>query len=120
MATEITTAGYQSIRDFIQANWKYIELRDGVGSPIIRIGIGDARVTWTHLANAQTLKLQIVVKGSDSELSALLPKTFASSAIYAVSTAGTTFAVESFSNFTMEASGDELTVIHQLEIPQVI
>lgn len=114
---EILTAGYQSIRDFVQANWKFIELRDGAGTAIIRIGIGDARVTWTHTANAQTLSLQVVVKGTDSGIS--LPKTYASSAIYSVATGGTPLSVETFSSFTMEATGDELTVVHQLEIPSL-
>lgn len=115
---EISTAGYQSIRDFVQANWKYIELRNGEGTAVLRIGIGDSRVTWTHSAGSQTLSLQIVVKGSDAGIA--LPTTFASSAIYSAASGGTALSVETFSNFTMEASGDELTVIHQLEIPQIV
>lgn len=117
MATEITNAGYQSIRDFIQGAWTYIELRDEVGTEILRLGVGDSRVSWTHVGDAQTLELQIVIKGDDSEVT--LPQTFASSAIYAEGTAGEELAVESFSNFTMESIGDELTVIHQIEVPQL-
>lgn len=115
---EILNAGYQSIRTFVEANWKYIELRDGAGLRILRLPVEDARVQWIHTANAQTLELQIVVRGSDAEIA--LPKTFASSAIYGVSTGGSAFSIETFSSFTMEASGDELTVIHQLQIPQIV
>ena len=115
---EILNSGYQSIRDFVQANWKYIELRDGAGVAILRLSTADARVKWIHTANSQTLELQVVVKGSDAELS--LPKTFGSSAIYSVATGGSAMSIETFSNFTMEATGDELTVIHQLEIPQLV
>lgn len=118
MATEITSAGYQSLRDFVQANWKFIELRDEVGSAILRLGTDDARVTWEHTAGAQTLQLKMIVKGSDSEIT--LPRTFASSAVYTSAEGGTELAMESFSDFTMEETGDELTVIHQLEIPQVL
>lgn len=120
MATEITTVGYQSIRNFVEANWKFIELRDASSAKIIRIGVGDPRVTWSHLPNAGTLELKIVIKGSDAEVSSALPKTFASSAIFLAGSGGEALAVETFSSFTMEASGDELTVIHQLEIPQLV
>lgn len=114
---EINTAGYQSIRDAIQASWKYIELRDGGGAAILRIGIGDARVTWTHVANAQTLELTVVIKGSDAGM--VLPKTFASSALYSVSTAGSAYSVESFTPFTMEGTLDELTIKHQIQVPLI-
>jgi hypothetical protein len=115
---EINTAGYQSIRDYIQANWKYIELRDDLGAAILRLSPSDSRVTWTHLAGDQTLKLQIVVKGSDSDIP--LPQTFSSSAIYSVVTGGSAFSVESFTSFTMETDQDELTVIHSIQVPQVV
>jgi hypothetical protein len=119
MATEINTAGYQSIRDYIQANWKYIELRDDVGSAIVRLSPTDSRVTWIHVANAQTLKLQIVVKGSDSDIPA--PQTFSSSAIYSVATGGSAYSVGSLTTpFTMETDQDELTVIHSIQVPQVV
>ena len=115
---EITNAGYQSIRDFVEATWKYVELRDETGTKIVRLAVRDPRVTWEHNANAQTLELKVVIKGSDAEVS--LPKTFASSAIYSIATGGSALSDESFSDFTMESSGDELTVIHKLEIPQII
>lgn len=115
---EILTGGYQSIRDLVQSNWKFIELRDEAGAKIVRLSVDGTRVKWIHSENAQTLELQIIVKGSDSEIT--LPKTFASSAIYGVETGGEPYSIESFSSFTMEASGDELTVVHQLEIPQIV
>lgn len=118
MATEITSAGYQSLRNFVQATWTNIELRDEVGSAILRLDVADPRVSWEQLAGAQTLELKIIVKGTDAEV--VLPRTFQSSAIFATATGGEELAMESFSPFTMEATGDELTVIHQLEIPQVI
>ena len=115
---EITSSGYQSIRDFVESNWKYIELRSDANTPILRLGVGDPRVSWIHNEGAQTLELQIVVKGSDPEIN--LPMTFASSAIYSQASGGSAHSVETFSPFTMEATGDELTVIHQLEIPEVL
>ncbi|MEC1720610.1 hypothetical protein [Schinkia azotoformans] len=115
---EITTSAYQSIRDYIQANWQYIELRDDLGTPILRLSPSDSRVTWTHLVGDQTLKLQIIVKGSDVDIT--LPKTFASSHIFNVATGGTSFSDETFTAFTMSSVDDELTVIHSIQVPQVI
>lgn len=115
---EITSVAYQNLRDYIQANWKYIELQDEASSPILRLSPSDGRVTWTHTVGDQTLKLQIIVKGSDVDI--VKPKTFAKSAIYNVATGGQPFSIETFTAFTIESDQDELTVIHQIQVPQVV
>lgn len=115
---EINTDGYQSIRDYIEANWQYIELRDDTDTAIVRLSPSDSRVSWTHTAGDQTLKLQIIVKGSDADITA--SQIFASSAIYDVASGGNPYSVESFTTFTIEADEDELTVIHNIEVPQVV
>ncbi len=116
----ISSEGYQNLRDYVQANWKYIEFRDASANPILRIGVGDSRVTWTHTPGAQTLELTAVIKGSDSDVSGLLPKTFASAAIFSVASGGTALSSEAFSNFTMSVSSDQMTVQYQIEVPQVV
>ncbi|MGG4039292.1 hypothetical protein [Heyndrickxia ginsengihumi] len=115
---EITTQAYQNLRDYIQSNWQYIELQDDSDGAILRLSPSDSRVTWTHNAGDQTLKLQIVVKGSDTDIT--LPKTFASSHIFNVATGGISFSDESFTPFTMSTDQDELTVIHNIQVPQVV
>jgi len=115
---EINQDGYQSIRDFVQANWTYIELRDDTNTAILRLDPTDSRVSFTHVAGSQTLELQIVVSGSDTEVT--LPQTFASSAIYDVASGGTAYSEESFTAFTMEGTSDQLTVKHQIQVPQVV
>lgn len=115
---EITSAAYQNLRDHIQNTWKYIELRDDAGNPIVRLSVDDPRVDWTHTAGAQTLELSVTIKGSDSDIT--IPKTFASSAIYNVATNGTAFSVENFSSsFTIQAAEDELRVKHQIQVPSL-
>lgn len=115
---EITSQAYQDLRDYIQSNWQYIELRDDSNNAILRLSPSDNRVMWTNNAGDQTLKLQIVVKGSDSDIT--LPKTFASSHIFNVATGGTSFSNETFTPFTMSTDQDELTVIHSIQVPQVV
>ncbi|MBT2680146.1 hypothetical protein J7E38_14115 [Bacillus sp. ISL-35] len=115
---EITASAYSDLRNYIQSNWKYIELQDDTGVVIVRLSPSDSRVTWTHLAGEQTLKLQVIIKGSDSDITA--PKTFAKSVIYNVATGGNPLSVESFTAFTIEGDQDELTVIHSFEVPKVV
>ncbi|WP_210367431.1 hypothetical protein [Bacillus sp. REN3] len=115
---EITQAAYQNLRDYIQANWKYIELQDDTGVAIVRLSVYDSRVTWTHSVGEQTLKLQVIIKGSDSDIT--VPKTFAKSVIFNVATGGNLLSTESFTPFTIEGDQDELTVIHLIEVPKVV
>jgi hypothetical protein len=114
---EITASAYQALRNYIQNNWKYIELRDDAGNAIIRLSPSDSRVTWVHNAGDQVLKLQVIIKGSDADITK--PKTFASSAIYDVATDGNAYSVESFTPFTIESDMDELTVIHEIQVPKI-
>lgn len=115
---EINTAGYQKIRDFIQANWKYMELRDGLNNPVLRIGIGDSRVNWTHNPGDQTLELTVIVKGSDVDI--VEPVTLGASAIFDVASGGSAYSEESFTTFTIQAAEDQLTIKHRIQVPQVV
>jgi hypothetical protein len=115
---EITSYAYQNLRDYIQANWQYLELQDEAGTSIIRLSPTDSRCTWTHNAGDQTLKLQVVIKGSDTDIT--LPCTFAKSVIFNVATGGSPLSEESFTPFTIETEQDELTVIHSIQVPQVV
>ncbi|MCC3645823.1 hypothetical protein JGK52_03875 [Cytobacillus oceanisediminis] len=114
---EITSAAYQDLRSYIQSNWKYIELQDESGNKIVRLSPSDSRVTWTHLSAESVLKLQVIIKGSDADITS--PKTFAKSVIYNVATGGSPFSTESFTPFKIESDQDELTVIHNIQVPQV-
>lgn len=141
--TEVTEQAYQDLRQHIIDTWKYIELRDELDNPIVRLSPDDQRVSWVHVPLKEekeiiidydrrgnpitdtvtidklpsTLQLQIVVKGSDSEIS--LPKTFAKSVIYNVATDGEPLSVESFTPFEMANDNDQITVVHNIEVPQL-
>lgn len=113
---EITASAYQNLRDYIQANWKYIELQDETGIAIVRLSPSDLRVT--SIIEGNNIKITVVVKGSDSDI--VKPKTFAKSVIFNVASGGTSFSTETFTPFTIESDQDELTVIHSIQVPQVI
>ncbi|BDH63317.1 hypothetical protein MTP04_34470 [Lysinibacillus sp. PLM2] len=114
---EIKQEGYQTIRDFIQENWQYIELKDDTGVAVLRLSPSDARVSWTHTADSQSLELQVIVTGADVDIT--LPQTFASSSIYDVAVGGSAYSEEPFTPFTMEGTGDQLTVKHQIQVPVI-
>lgn len=116
--SEIKTAGYQDLRDYIQATWTYIELRDNEGAAIIRLPATDPRVSWTHEPGAQTLELTAVIKGSDPDIS--LPQAIAGSALFKVDEGGEAISEETFIAFTLAAEEDEITIKHQLQVPQVV
>lgn len=114
---EIKEIGYEKIRNFIEANWTYIELQDEAGTAIIRLGVNDSKVEWTHSAGASTLNMTIIISGADITL----PKTVARSAIFDVASGGTALAEEAFSNTkTLTGEFDELTVTHSIQVPRVV
>jgi hypothetical protein len=115
---EITAEGYQSVRDFIEANWIYHSLRDDSDDEVIRISTSDARTEWTHDPGNQVLELTTTVAGSDGDITP--PQVFAGSEIYDVSSGGSPLADETFEAFTIETDSDELTVKHRIEVPQVV
>lgn len=113
---EISTAAYTDLRNYIQSNWNYIELQDESGTAIVRLSPSDSRVT--SIIEGNNVKITVVVKGSDSDI--IAPSTFAKSVIYNVASGGDKLSEETFTPFTVEGDQDELTVIHNIQVPQVI
>jgi hypothetical protein len=120
----ITTAGYQDLRDRIEANWLYIEIRDASvagtgGAAIVRLPVSDSRVDWIHSPGAQALQLRVVLTGSDADVP--VPVTARSSAIYKVSSAGTALSAETLieGDATLNADADSVTITHTIEVPDI-
>ena len=114
-----TSAGYQDLRDYIEANWQYIEIRDTGGAAIVRLPVSDPRVEWVHSGGAQTLQLRVVLTGSDSDVP--VPVTARSSAIFKVASGGSAFGVETLAegDATISADPDNITITHSIQVPQV-
>lgn len=112
---QITEYGWETIRNFIEENWKYIELQNETGTAIIRLGVGDSRVTWTHVDGATTLELQIKITGADITL----PATIAKTAIFNVAIGGSVIATADVEVTTLTQTIDELTVVANIQVPTV-
>jgi len=116
--TEINPNGYADLTTYIvgATGWKYIELQESNGTPILRREIGGVGTlaTWEN-TTAPTLQVQIIVNGTDADVT--LPKTFVKSALFKSSIGGTELCSNTYSSFTMVNTSDQLTVIHNIEIP---
>lgn len=112
---EISTEAYSDIRNYVKNNWKYIELQNDVGTPILRLSPSDSRVT--SIIEGNNVKLTIILKGSDADI--VEPLTFVKSVIYNVATGGSPFSTETYEPFTLVGADDEITVNHSIQIPVI-
>ncbi len=117
MSVEIQEAGYQSVRDFVEANWIWFELRDDNGEAIFRVDItDDERFQWTHIPGAPMLVLEGLISGS--ELS--LPETVEGAALFDSETSEDILAEDTATEFVFEDTADLLQIFFRIEIPEVI
>ncbi len=122
MAQEIPVEGYQDIRDYIEANWTHVELRDSDSAVWARLVIAtDSRVSWTHDPSAQTLELTIELKGDDADIDVAEDgaQEFAESALLKGAVGGDDMSVNTFTPVTLADPDDELVVKHRVQVPIV-
>lgn len=116
MATELPTAGYEDLRTHIQSTWGYVELQDDTGAQVTRVEIAnDTRASWSQSGDTRTVTF--TVSGSDADVTT--PVTVASSHLFSAATGGDSLSNDSFSGANLEEDGDELTVEHEVQVPQV-
>lgn len=65
---EITTLGYQSIRDLVESNWNRIAIVDVNDVVILTLLLSDSRVSWVHTPDSNPIILRTVLSGSDIDL----------------------------------------------------
>lgn len=127
----INEYGYQSIRQYVIENWKFVELQDEDGETVkrfkeerIEVGRDDfgrpeyetvPGATITGDSSTQTITFTVVASGDE-----FVGKTVAKVALFDVDIGGEPIAVEPTSSFSFESAEDELTVNFNLQIPQVV
>jgi hypothetical protein len=122
--SELTTAGYQTFRDFLNSSattpgeWDYIEIYDDSGTAVTRVSItGDARCGWSDDDGDNILKVTFDVTGSDGDIS--YPVTLQKSALWNADSGGSQVTVkEQFANATINQDGDNVTITHTVKVPQ--
>lgn len=122
--SELTTAGYQTIRDYVNSSnstpndWDYIAIYDDAGNEVTRVSItGDSRCQWLDVDGDNVLKVEFDVTGSDADISQ--PVTLQKSAIWNAGTGGSQVtAKEQYADATLNQDGDNVTITHTVNIPQ--
>lgn len=112
----INTYGYEKIRTFVLANWKYLELQTPSGVVLKRFGTADG-LTITGTSTSTEIEYKLVISGSDATF---LNQQVSKSILFDVATGGSAIVTETFTTFTFESTDDELTIIHKLQLPAVI
>ncbi|ALX47852.1 hypothetical protein [Lentibacillus amyloliquefaciens] len=131
---EITELGYENLRRLIVDSIATVELSDDQGGYVVRINTSDDNVTWIHptkeitvwdeygnqvpieVPDTQTLQLQVVVTGTDAGVT--LPATFTGIKLEDATT-GDVVSEETFTPFEMTQDADEITITHNIEVPQL-
>ncbi|WP_010651183.1 hypothetical protein [Oceanobacillus massiliensis] len=132
---EVTAKTYTKLQLAIQNDVSLIEIRDDLGASLERISLPDDRISWIHptrqedmsrdqmgtwiqetVPDGSTLQLQVVLSGTDP-MFATLPKTFGG--IGLEDEYGFIISEETFTTFTMTQAEDKLTIVHNIEVPQV-
>lgn len=124
MASEVNEEAYQDFRQVVNSSlstpnqWDWIALIDDSGVEHTRIQISaDSRAQWMTDETNQTQQVEVTVTGSDSDINTTV--TLAESALYEVSSGGTARHRDSMTSATLAEAGDEVTVRHNIETPQV-
>jgi hypothetical protein len=115
---EIQSNGYQDFRDYVVANWDYIEIYDDTGTSVTRLSIsGDSRSQWLDLDGDKIIKAEFDVTGVDSDIS--LPVTLESSALWDASSGGDQKTLkEQFASAHLNQDGDSVKITHTVSVPQ--
>lgn len=122
--SELTTAGYQTLRDYINSSnatpgaWDYIEVYDDTDTAVTRVSVsGDARCQWLDVDGDNVLKVEFDITGGDSDIT--LPVTLEKSALWNAATGGSQCTQkEQFAQATLNQSGDNVTITHTVNVPQ--
>jgi|GEM_PF-2294294 len=127
MPTELTGAGYESLRDLINSSrtapsqWDYIALVDDAGNEVIRVSItGDADASWStqdqdSSGTDETMVVTYTVTGAD----VTTPVTIVKSELYDTGSGGSPLSEDTFDNAVISSDSDELVVEHKVETPRV-
>lgn len=112
----INNYGYEKLRGFVLANWKYLEVQSDTGAVLKRFTVADGLVI-TGSESSTEIEYKLVLSGADPIFTG---QTVERSVLFDVATGGSSITTESFAKFTFESLDDELTLLHKLQVPQVV
>ena len=120
MASPFDSAGYEDVRSYIQSNWTHVALVDDDGNEVTRINItSDSRSSWSSGSGSNPLEATITVAGGDSDIDVQSNGTITivQTESYRGNATSTRMAADPFTDATVEATNDEVTITHTIEHP---
>lgn len=119
MATPFDSAGNEDLRTYIQNSWAFIAVVDASGGEVLRWDANNnASVTWTSGPASNPLVAELTVSGQDIlDAGGSLPVTLTRTELYKSTGTSTRMATDPYTDATLEAPNDELTITHNIEIP---
>lgn len=120
MASAFDSAGNTDLREYIQANWTHVAVVDDTGTEQVRYNVtADSQTEWSSGSGTNPLTATITVTGSDIQnAGGTLPVTLTRTESYKSASATTRMAGDPYTDATLEAPNDELTITHNIEVPQ--
>lgn len=121
---EIAEAGYETLRDAIEAGWGYIELQTSAPAKIVRReidGVGSGATLEARENDGTTIVIKLIVVGSDVDMPSL-PVTAYQSVLKATDSDGADILSTEVlpTTFTFQDTDDQLSVYHKIEVPEQV
>lgn len=119
MSTQFDSAGSSDLRSYIQNNWPYVAVIDDGGNEVLRWDVAaNGNASWSSGPSTNPLEATLTITGQDvQDAGGSLPVAFDLTESYKTSSATTRMCGDPFTNATVEAPADEVTITHQLSIP---
>lgn len=119
--TEFDAYGYEDLRQYLQNNWNYIAVLDSGGTEHLRWDVAaNSNASFTSGPTNNPLTAELTITGSDLQnAGATLPVTLDTTETYKSSGASSRTSHDPFTDATLEASGDQVVITHDYEMPQI-
>lgn len=110
MSTEVESAAYEQFRETAMENWDTLELVDEGNNVVHSISLSS--VDWTE--DGDTIRVEKTVSGSEVGVG----ETVDGSRVYDSGRGDVMHIDNSPEPFTFQNEGDELSITHEIDIPQ--
>lgn len=119
MSTQFDSAGFSDLRSYIQSNWPFVAVIDDSGNEVLRWDVAaNSNASWSSGPSSNPLEATLVITGQDIvDAGGSTPVTIDLTESYKTSSATTRMCGDPFTNATLEAPADEVTITHQLSLP---
>lgn len=117
----VSPDGFTDLRGYVQSNWPYVAVIDGTGTEQLRWDVAaNSNASFTSGSSTNPLTAELEVTGQDLiDAGASLPVTLTKTESYKSSSATTAMGSDTFTDATLEASGDTVTISHNIELPTI-